>query len=114
MAEAAVNQHLERRAAHLLTGPAFTTWAQALATAITDHPFLTRRLHEWTLLRAIALDESWTAEDLATASDWFQRTAASSQIITSHHALSLLAEQGRARRVRNAASHRLHQPHQPQ
>ncbi|MFI0410569.1 hypothetical protein [Actinomadura sp. 3N508] len=113
MAESAVNHHLGRRAAQLLTDPAFTTWAQALATAITDRPFLTRRLHEWTLLRTIALDEPWTAQDLTTASDWFQRTASSSQFITSHHALSLLAEQGRTRRVRNTANRRLNQPKQP-
>lgn len=113
MAEAAVNRHLERRAAQLLTDPAFTTWAQALATAITDRPFLIRRLHEWTLLRTIALDEPWTAQELTTASDWLQRTAASAQLITSRHALSLLAEQGRTRRVRNTANRRLHQPEQP-
>ncbi|CNG55563.1 Uncharacterised protein [Mycobacterium tuberculosis] len=113
MAEAAVNQHLQRRAAQLLTDPVFTTWAQALATAITDRPFLIRRLHEWTLLKTIALDEPWIDEQLITASDWLQRTAASSQIITSRRALSLLADQGRTRRVRNAANRRLHQPQQP-
>ncbi|MET7368749.1 hypothetical protein ABZS61_23445 [Streptomyces sp. NPDC005566] len=107
MVEAAVNRHLERRAAHLLTDPAFIAWAQTLSLAIGDRPFLARRLREWTLLRTIALDEPWTAEELTTASDWFQRTASVVRIITSPEALSLLAEQGRTRRVRNAASRRL-------
>ncbi|MFC9004501.1 hypothetical protein [Streptomyces microflavus] len=107
MAQAAVNHHLERRAAQLLTDPAFTAWAQMMATAVADRSFLTRRLSEWTLLRAIALDEPWTAEDLTTASDWFQRTASTAQIVTSSEVLSLLAERGRTRRVRNAASSQL-------
>ncbi|MFE9820335.1 hypothetical protein [Streptomyces sp. NPDC005773] len=107
MAEAAVNRHLERQAARLLTDPAFPAWAQTLATVIGDRPFLARRLREWTLLRAIALDEPWTAEDLTTASDWFQRTASVVLVVTSPEALSLLAERGRTRRVRNAASRRL-------
>ncbi|XQE77730.1 hypothetical protein ACN24L_01425 [Streptomyces microflavus] len=102
MAQAAVNHHLERRAAQLLTDPAFTAWAQMMATAVADRSFLTRRLSEWTLPRAIALDEPWTAEDLTTASDWFQRTASTAQIVTSSEVLSLLAERGRTRRVRNA------------
>jgi hypothetical protein len=107
MAEAAVNRHLERQAARLLTDPAFPAWAQTLATVIGDRPFLARRLREWTLLRAIALDEPWTAEDLTTASDWFQRTASVVLVVASPEALSLLAERGRTRRVRNAASRRL-------
>ncbi|MGW3664673.1 hypothetical protein [Streptomyces sp. NPDC005141] len=112
MAQAAVNRHIERRAAQLLTCPGFTTWAQTMTPVIRDRPFLTRRLHEWTLLRAVALNEPWTAEEVTTASDWFQRTASASHLVTSTEALSLLAERGRTRRVRNAASSRLQQPDQ--
>ncbi|KQX79207.1 hypothetical protein AB0K86_22535 [Streptomyces clavifer] len=112
MAEAAVNRHLECRASALLTDPEFTAWAHSMATVIWDRPFLTRRLREWTLLRAIARDEPWTAEEVTTASDWFQRTASAARIVTSAEALSLLAERGRSRRVRNAASRRLHHPDQ--
>ncbi|MFE2825243.1 hypothetical protein [Streptomyces sp. NPDC059271] len=114
MAEAAVNRHLECRAAHLLTNPAFSAWAQTFTTAIGDRPFLARRLREWILLRAIALDEPWTAEELTTASDWFQRTASVALIVTSPEALRLLAERGRTRRVRNAASRRLQHADQQQ
>ncbi|MER0428828.1 hypothetical protein [Streptomyces microflavus] len=59
------------------------------------------------------LNESWAAEDLTAASDWFQRTATTARIITSSNALSLLAERGRTRRVRNAASRRMERPEQP-
>ncbi|MFF5898055.1 hypothetical protein ACFY8O_19265 [Streptomyces argenteolus] len=31
--------------------------------------YLTGRLHEWTLLRSIAMDEPWTADELTAASD---------------------------------------------
>ncbi|MGW1534517.1 hypothetical protein [Streptomyces aureus] len=107
MAEAAVNRHLECRASVLLTDLAFTAWGHSMTAVIGDRPFLTRRLREWTLLRAIALDEPWTAEELTTASDWFQRTASAAQIVTSAEVLTLLAERGRTRRVRNAARRRI-------
>ncbi|WP_455361751.1 hypothetical protein [Streptomyces sp. SYSU K21746] len=45
------------------------------------------------------------------ASDWFQRSAAA--IVTSPEALKLLAERGRTRRVRNAASRQLRHRDQP-
>ncbi|AZM92715.1 hypothetical protein [Streptomyces sp. W1SF4] len=106
MAESAVNHHLERRAAQQLTGPRFPAWAAMMATVIGDRAFLTRRLREWTLLRSLVLDEPWTDEEVLTASDWFQRTAAAAELVTSPAALSLLAEHGRTRRVRNAASRR--------
>ncbi|MEU8678693.1 hypothetical protein [Streptomyces sp. NPDC048560] len=107
MAESAVNHHVERRVAQLLTDPTFTAWAQMMATVVADRSFLVRRLNEWTLLRAIALREPWTAEDLTGASDWFQRTATTVEIVTAPEVFSLLAERGRTRRVRNAASRRL-------
>ncbi|MEJ8645612.1 hypothetical protein WKI68_39160 [Streptomyces sp. MS1.HAVA.3] len=112
MAQSAVNRHMERRAAELLTDAHFPDWARMMATNIGDRDFLTGRLREWTLLRAIALDEPWTAEEVTSASDWFQRTAAAAEIISSPDALNLLAEHGRARRVRNAASRRVQRPHQ--
>ncbi|MFF9078905.1 hypothetical protein ACF1BR_04380 [Streptomyces rubiginosohelvolus] len=112
MAESAVNHHLERRAAQQLTSPQFPTWATMMATIIGDRAFLARRLREWTLLRSVALGEPWTDEELLTASDWFQRTAAATQLVTSAAALSLLAKHGRTRRVRNAASRRTQRPDQ--
>ncbi|WP_328888860.1 hypothetical protein [Streptomyces sp. NBC_00316] len=113
MGDSAVARHLDRRAADLLTDPHFTAWAQTLAEAIADRDFLTRRLREWTLLRSIALGKPWAAEELTSASDWFQRMAATTQIVTSPRALRLLAERGRTRRVRNAASRQLRHRDQP-
>ncbi|MEV7443318.1 hypothetical protein AB0O22_19640 [Streptomyces sp. NPDC091204] len=110
MAESAVNRHLECRAARLLTDAHFPDWARTMAAVIGDRAFLSRRLREWTLLRAIALAEPWTAEEVTDASDWFQRTAATAQVVTSPEALGVLAERGRTRRVRNAASRRLQRP----
>ncbi|MET9594452.1 hypothetical protein ABZY45_26525 [Streptomyces sp. NPDC006516] len=113
MAQAAVVHHLDRRAARLLADAAFPAWAHTMDAVVGGRNYLTRRLREWTLLRSIAMDEPWAAEELTAASDWFQRTATTAQIITSPDALGLLAERGRTRRVRNAASRRMHRLDQP-
>ena len=109
MAESAVGRHMDRRAAQLLTAPAFTHWAHTMAEVIAERDFLTRRLHEWSLLRSIVLGEPWTVEKVTQASDWFQHTATTTQTVSSPDALRLLADHGRTRRIRNAASRRLHQ-----
>lgn len=77
---------------------------------IAEHEYLTRRLGEWTLLRAISLGKPWAAGELTSASDWCQRTATTGQVATSPEALTLLAEHGRIQRVRNAATRRLQVP----
>ncbi|MFC9632204.1 hypothetical protein ACFTY8_23685 [Streptomyces mirabilis] len=81
MADSAACRHLDRRAADLLTGPAFTAWARTMTEVFADRDFLTLRLREWTLLRTIALGKPWTAEDLTSASDWFQRTATTMRFV---------------------------------
>ena len=108
MAQSAVIRHLDNRAAHLLPLPdqRFEDWAHAMANQISELDFLTRRLHEWTLLRSITLGKPWAAEQVTTASDWFQRKAA--ETVTSPAVLTLLASAGRTRRVRAAANRRLH------
>lgn len=107
MGQSAVIRHVDRRAAELLADSRFAAWADSMATVIADSDFLTRRLREWTLLRAIVLDEPWSAGELADASDWFQRTAVASPKVTSPAALGVLATRGRTRRVRNAAGQRV-------
>ncbi|MFJ8012873.1 hypothetical protein [Streptomyces sp. NPDC096339] len=109
MAESAVALHMERRATDLLTAPGFAAWAEAMAPLVAGRAFLVRRLHEWTLLRAVELGEPWAADALIGASDWFQRMASTTELVTSPDALGLLAERGRTRRVRTAASSRLRQ-----
>ncbi|WP_326601283.1 hypothetical protein OG930_02220 [Streptomyces sp. NBC_01799] len=107
VADSAVGRHLDRRAADLLTDSRFTAWAQTLAEVIADRDFLARRLREWTLLRTIAQGKPWVAEELISASDWCQRVAATTQIVPSPEALTLLAERGRTHRIRDAASRQL-------
>ncbi|MET9881968.1 hypothetical protein ABZZ20_02205 [Streptomyces sp. NPDC006430] len=106
MAESAVVTHLDRRAAQLLADGRFPNWAGAMAAAIGSRAFPARRVREWSLLKAIAHGEPWSAADLTAASDWCQRTAV--QLPTSYEALGLLATTARTRRVRNTAAQRLY------
>ncbi|MFJ8164395.1 hypothetical protein ACIRBY_26205 [Streptomyces sp. NPDC096136] len=106
MAQSAVVTHIDRRAVRLLPGAGFRDWARALDSVLDGHPFPARRLREWTLLKAMASGGSWSAAELAAASDWCQRTAVQSP--ASDEALALLAASARTRRVRNAAARRLH------
>lgn len=100
MAESAVLRHLDRRADGLLPGDAYDDWTEAMTRAVADRPFLTRRLREWSLFRAIALGQSWRPDDLLTSSNWLQlRTAGG----TNAEALGILTEGGRTRRIRNTA-----------
>ncbi|MEU0950014.1 hypothetical protein ABZ379_46290 [Streptomyces canus] len=100
MAQSAVLQHLDRRAAGLYPGPAYEGWAQAMTQATIDHPFLAQRLREWSLFRAITLKLPWQPEDLLASSNWLQlKTAAA----TNTEAIKILAEAGRTKRIRNTA-----------
>jgi hypothetical protein len=109
MAQSAVARHLDRRAMQLLTDPRFGDWFHAMNNLVRGLEFLTRRLHEWMLLRAIAVNAPWRSEDVLAASDWFQRTAV--QIPASSAVLRLLANQGRTRRVRVSADRRVAEQH---
>ncbi|QQC93372.1 hypothetical protein [Streptomyces alfalfae] len=104
MADSAVCRHLDRRAAALLRDPRYPLWADGLGRTVSRSAFLTRRMHEWTLLRDILLDGPWTAADLLGASDWLQRKATAQHSRLPPPALRLLAVQGRTRRVRKAAA----------
>ncbi|MFJ5995845.1 hypothetical protein [Streptomyces sp. NPDC092370] len=100
MAQGAVLRHLDRRAAQLCAGPAWEEWAQAMARVVIRHPFLLRRLREWSLFRAVALRLPWRREDLLASSSWLQlRIAAGSDA----EALGVLAESGRTKRIRHTA-----------
>ncbi|WP_017602364.1 hypothetical protein [Nocardiopsis lucentensis] len=107
MAQAAVVAHINRRACQLLTDSRFAVWADSIAAVIMEWEFLTRRLHEWSLIRRIALGQPWDREEVITASDWCQRAATTVPAVTSPQALALFADHGRTRRVRNAATLRL-------
>ncbi|WP_030849578.1 hypothetical protein [Streptomyces sp. NRRL S-475] len=100
MARAAVVRHLDRRAARLWCEPGWEEWAGAMARSVIGHPFLVRRLQEWSLFRVVALRLPWHRDDLLGASDWLQLKAAGG---ANPEALQVLAESGRTKRIRNAA-----------
>ncbi|GHF67760.1 hypothetical protein GCM10018790_52170 [Kitasatospora xanthocidica] len=110
MAGSAVCEHLDRRAAELLTDPGFPDWHRELAGVVAVDGFAARRLADWALARAMELDEPWEAEQLLSASNWLQlRTAERG---SSAAALTVLAGGGRTRRIRNVAADRLRQVRQ--
>ncbi|MGW4646178.1 hypothetical protein [Kitasatospora sp. NPDC004289] len=104
MANSAVCEYLDRRAAALLTDPQFPTWQQEMAGPVAVDEFSARRLTEWALLRTVALDEPWSAEELLTASNWLQLRLAETG--DSPTALATLTEGGRTRRIRTIADSR--------
>ncbi|MFE7582213.1 hypothetical protein ACFU5Y_11715 [Streptomyces gardneri] len=106
MAQSAVVRHLDRRAADLHCGPVYEPWAEKMALATTRYPFLTRRLREWSLFRAITLWQPWRPDALLDSSDWLQlKTAEASNAA----ALEILADSGRTKRIRNTAQINLKQ-----
>lgn len=100
MAQSAVLRHLDRRAAGLCLDPAYEAWVGAMAQAVSGRPFLTRRLREWSLLRAVTLNLPWHPDDLLTSSNWLQLKAAAA---ANTEARQVLAEAGRTKRIRNTA-----------
>lgn len=105
MADSAILRHLDLRAAQMGSGAAFTAWSRQVATAIHGREPLERRLREWSLFADIDAGRPWSTADLGEASNWLQlRTA---EHAGSHRALTVLAGQGRTRRIRNAARARL-------
>ncbi|GAA1184897.1 hypothetical protein F4556_006194 [Kitasatospora gansuensis] len=104
MAESAVIEHIGHRAAALHAGPAFGAWAEQMAAAVDRYPFAHRRIQEWSLWSAVALDTPWDAATLAEASNWLQLRVA--ETVASREALAVLAESGRTRRIRNIATSR--------
>jgi hypothetical protein len=100
MAGAAVVQHIDRRARDLHLGHAFELWAETMTRATAGHPFLVRRLQEWSLFRAIMLGQPWDPAALLESSGWLQRKIAATP---GHEALQLLADSGPSKRIRNTA-----------
>jgi hypothetical protein len=105
MADAVILGHLDRRAAALGGGPAFTSWSQQLAPILRGRVLPERRLREWLLIKDIDSGRAWNAADLFQASDWLQRNLV--ERTASQQALTILAREGRTRRIRNAARSRM-------
>lgn len=108
MANSAVCEYLDRRAAELLTDPGYPAWCRELTGPVAVDGFTARRLRERSLLRAIAVDEPWDAEELLAASTWLQPRVAEGSLAPA--ALAVLAGDGRTRRVRTIAGSRIPRP----
>jgi hypothetical protein len=102
MAQSAIVGHIDRQAAPRYLTPAYDAWAQSAAQVTADRPFLAQRLREWTLLRAIALNQPWDPSALTEASNWLQLKIAETPTMPSA-ALTLLAAEGRTKRIRHTA-----------
>jgi hypothetical protein len=102
MAQAAIVRHIDRQAATRYLSPAYDAWAKSVTRVTVGHAFLTQRLREWALLRAIALSEPWDPTSLTQAPNWLQLKVAETPTIPSV-ALTLLAAEGRTKRIRNTA-----------
>lgn len=102
MAESAVGEHVERRAA---SREGFAEWAASIADLVAGHDFLTTRIAEWLVVLGVVDGRTDLVEAVIEASDWCQRTVVAT--VESDAVLRRLAEAGRTKRVRNAARQRL-------
>jgi hypothetical protein len=107
MAVSAVLHHIDRRASGL-DDDQFAAWAARTAARVEGHDRLLRRVRDWTTLKEINAGQPIDGDALADATDWLQRTLA--EMTTSSAALTILAESGRTRRVRDTAAIRARRP----
>jgi hypothetical protein len=102
--DAALLAHIDQRAQELLAEPEFDAWWRGMAASVRERPFPVARIAEWLLYRNIALDRPWKPDHLLRASGWLQQRVATD--LDNADALSILAEQGRAERIRALAAQR--------
>ncbi|WP_354639275.1 hypothetical protein [Kitasatospora camelliae] len=102
VAEAVAAEHLDRRAAELLTGPGFPAWLAALPPLGAPHA---ERLRAWSLLRAAETGAPWTPAEVLALADRHQRTLA--ERATDPALLALLATAAGTPPARAAATTRL-------
>jgi hypothetical protein len=69
-----------------------------------NRTFVRHRIQDWLLYLSSKAGHTPTPDELAEVTDWMQRTLA--QESTSLPILTLLAEHGRTRKIRNVATHR--------
>jgi hypothetical protein len=93
------------------TDPAeFERWAAAITPEIEslqaegNRRFLHDRIRDWTIYLTIKAGHTPNSAELAETTDWMQRTIAETS--TSLPTLTLLAENGRTRKIRNVARNR--------
>jgi hypothetical protein len=109
VAKSAVVELVDAVAATTTDPAAFQAWAAEFDPEL-DHlsegqrAFVRQRVRDWTLCLTIETGHAPTAAELNGATSWLQRLLADHS--TSREALSLLAETGRTRKIRNIARHR--------
>lgn len=104
MAASAVNGHLDSQAPLFSSRAAFTTWVDTIVDLLDGDPFLARRVHEWTLFKAVMDGQPPAADAIVQGSDWLQRRLA--EQAADRETLELLARAGRTKRVRAKAASR--------
>jgi hypothetical protein len=102
--DAALLAHIDQRAQELLAEPEFDAWWRGMAASVRERPFPVARIAEWLLYRNIALDRPWKPDHLLRASGWLQQRVATD--LDNADALAILAERGRAERIRALAAQR--------
>ena len=102
--DAALLAHIDQRAEQLYATPEFDAWWRDMAASVRERPFPVARIAEWLLYRNIALHRPWKPEHLLRASGWLQQRVATN--LSNPDALALLAENGRAERIRVLAAGR--------
>lgn len=100
MAQSSVLRHLDRRAHELHPQPVYEPWAEMMTRATIRYPFLTQRLQEWSLFRAVMLGQLLHPDALLESSNWLQLNTAKASDAA---ALEILAVSGRTKRIRNSA-----------
>lgn len=73
---------------------------------LLGNPFLIQRLREWSLVRAVTLEQPWQTDELLESSNWLQLKMSEESNGT---ALEILADGGRTKRIRHQARTRLRQ-----
>ncbi|MEV0804256.1 hypothetical protein AB0I34_41645 [Kribbella sp. NPDC050281] len=71
-----------------------------MTRATIRYPFLTQRLQEWSLFRAVMLGQLLHPDALLESSNWLQLNTAKASDAA---ALEILAVSGRTKRIRNSA-----------
>jgi len=94
-----------------MSGPTeFERWAASLGPELdhlstsTERDFVRLRIHDWTVYLAIAAGDTPTVSNLAATTNWMQHLLASES--TSPAILTMLAESGNTRKIRNTAQNR--------
>ncbi|WP_329130301.1 hypothetical protein OG552_06880 [Streptomyces sp. NBC_01476] len=98
--QSAVLRHLDRRADELYPQPVYEPWAETMTRTTIRYPFLTQRLREWALFRAVMSGQPRHRDALLDSSNWLQLKTAEASAAA---ALEILAERGRTKRIRDTA-----------